>query len=190
MAGRRYRGVAAGSAIDLLTRLVIQQQLDDRERRRYAEQLAEKYKYEAMLEKVKRGAMDYDFETGQFTPSTPPQPQVPSGLEPSGYEYSDPYGRKTSYARPEEATGGLEVPETPTSTPFSASPVGRFVGGIGSAVSGLFGGRRQAQPAPAAAGEDLSSEFPDPSGLSEGQTATDTETGQKYVIRNGQWQPL
>ena len=36
----------------------------------------------------------------------------------------------------------------------------------------------------------LPQELPDPKGLAEGTIATDTETNQKYTVRNGVWVPL
>lgn len=97
MASQRRRTGAFAPALTLLTNLVLHQQQEKSDRQKRSQELAEKFKYEALLQEIKRGALGYDFSTGQFTPRTPAGP--PQGLTPESYE--DPatgvkYGRPRS----------------------------------------------------------------------------------------------
>ena len=130
MSGRRRTGFAAASAVDMASRLIFANMEDERERRRKAEELYQKFqldmvveqqkqetqfKREAITEGIKNRSLIYNPSLG--TISAAPPREAPAGLVPkkytdeaSGIEYGWPeYALDQGFAGTEENAPNTET---------------------------------------------------------------------------------
>ena len=199
MSGRRRTGFAAASAVDMASRLIFANMEDERERRRKAEELYQKFqldmvveqqkqetqfKREAITEGIKNRSLIYNPSLG--TISAAPPREAPAGLVPkkytdeaSGIEYGWPeYALDQGFAGTEE-----NAPNTETSLLGGLLSNPSTLSSLLPAIGSLWQQGRTGAPPPAASAVEPTDPIV--------RTGTDEETGQRVgLTRSGKIVPL
>lgn len=192
---------ALASALNLATELIEKRQDEEREYKRRAVELEQKFRYETKLKEydlVSQGLATYDPQTGQFRRLSALS-NVPPGLEP--YEYTDPI-TGTKYRTPnsgadisaDEETKFYDTPGLQPGAPFPGTlPLGRQRrGALQSAINAGVTESPSAVPRDVA----TAAQFPLSLGAGTGddpiiRTGTDRDTGRRVgQTRSGRIVPI